>query len=132
VAVETGNESWCGADFITFENDRGEKFFFRKSVLMRGVPIGPFKNLEDSRRPAHLLTLRNCTNLVGISERTLRYHVKQGNLRAVKRVGKYGTRRWHGWLVNLEDLKEFVARQTFEKYRGKTIEWDVDAIGLVK
>lgn len=132
MAVETKEESWCGADFLKFENERGEKFFFRKSKLMRGEPVGPFRNLEDLRRPVHLLTLHNCTNLVGIPERTLRYHIKMGELRAVKKIGHYGTRKWHGWLVDLADLKEFIARKTFEKYKGKIIEWDVDAIGLVK
>lgn len=132
MAVETGSESWCGADFVTFENERGEKFFFRKSVLYRGVPIGPFKNLEDSKRPAHLLTVRNCFNLTGIPIRTLTGHIAKGELKAVKRIGHYGVRRWHGWLVDLADLKEYMARKTFEKYKGKTIEWDVDALGLMK
>ena len=130
--VERKDVSWCGANYVTFENERGEKFFFRKSVLMRGTPIGPYKRLEDFGRPAHLLTLNNCANLVAIPQRTLRWYIKQGQLKAIKKIGKYGVTRWHGWLVDLADLKELVARKTFEKYKGKAIEWDVDAIGLVK
>jgi hypothetical protein len=123
--VETKTKIYKGAEFETFENERGELFFFRKSTLMRGKPNGPYRTAEEVRRPATLLTTENIAGMTGMDVRNVRYHIQQGNLRAVKRTWWLGSHRRSVFLVHMADLQEFMAKRAINKFHDKLIEWDV-------
>lgn len=127
MAVETNKKEYRGAEFVTFTNERKELFFFRKSTLMRGKPLGPYRTLEEVRRPASLLTLENIFSMTGITLNQLRYAIHHGQLQAIKKTWWIGRIRRSGFLVHAADLQEFMARKAINKFHKKLIEWDVDA-----
>lgn len=131
VGVETWVERFCGAEFQCFRDERGELFHFRKARLQRGRPTGPFNTIEEFTRPAHLLTLENCYNISGISVDRLKYYIHQGRCAAIKKVWKYGNRIRKGYLIDIRDLRELMARQAIEKHYGR-IQWDRSADETLK
>lgn len=123
--------SYRGAEFNTFQNERGELFFFRKAQLMRGKPLGPYNKLEEVRRPATLLTLENISSMTGITVPNLRYHIQQHHLKAVKKTWWFGAKRRSGFLVHMKDIQEFMMKREITKYHDKLIEWDIEATEIL-
>jgi len=115
-----------GSTYVCFKNERGEIFHFKKNVLMRGLPCGPFNSAEEVRRPMNILTLANAAALCSMTERNLRYAIYNGKLAGVLRTWWYGHRRRQGWLVDIKDVKELIAKRALSKALGK-VEWDISA-----
>lgn len=127
MAVQTETTEYRGAEFVTFKNERGELFFFRKSTLMRGKPLGPYNTLEEVRRPATLLTLENIFSMTGVTVSQLRYAIHHAQLKAIKKTWWLGKIRRSGFLVHSADLQEFLTRKAVTKFHDKLIDWDIDA-----
>jgi len=131
--VETWNENLQGGRFVCFRNARGELFHFKRNLLMRGKPRGPFNTIEEHTRPATMLTLENAANVSGcFSAASLGGYIRKGQLKAIKKVWRYGRIQRSGLLIDISDLEQFLAKRAIERHKGKLIEWDIDPLRLIR
>lgn len=129
--MEKWTRKFLGAEFVCFKTDNGELFHFRKTVLKRGLPVPPYRTIEELTRPVTMLTLDNAARILGIERSTIGTAIRRGYLPATKKVWRNLTWKRHGLLVDLFDLQEWAARRMLEKHLGRQLEWDTSALGIL-